>query len=136
MFFSDSIVEFRLFLGVIFLGLMDKMFKKQEDNVDIEEFLNNLDVEEETMVEDADAYVKPISLTGDEDTAMVIAELRKGNIILLNIGDLSKRNAIKLRDLVKQIRNVADEINGDIARISTERILVTPAKVKIIKRKE
>ncbi|PJA16780.1 MAG: hypothetical protein COX63_03100, partial [Candidatus Diapherotrites archaeon CG_4_10_14_0_2_um_filter_31_5] len=83
-----------------------------------------------------DAYVKPISLTGDEDTAMVIAELRKGNIILLNIGDLSKRNAIKLRDLVKQIRNVADEINGDIARISTERILVTPAKVKIIKRKE
>ena len=98
--------------------------------------MNNLDVEEETMVEDADAYVKPISLTGDEDTAMVIAELRKGNIILLNIGDLSKRNAIKLRDLVKQIRNVADEINGDIARISTERILVTPAKVKIIKRKE
>lgn len=115
---------------------MDKMFKKQEDSVDIEEFLNNLDVEEETMVEDADAYVKPVSLTGDEDTTMVTDELRKGNIILLNIGDLSKRNAIKLRDLVKQIRNVAEEINGDIARISTERILVTPSKVKIIKRKE
>ncbi|MBU2099888.1 cell division protein SepF [Candidatus Micrarchaeota archaeon] len=118
------------------MAFMDKIFKKQEDSVDIEEFLNNLDVEEETMVEDADAYVKPISLTGAEDTAMVSDELRKGNIILLNIGDLSKRNAIKLRELVSSIKNTVEEINGDIARISNERILVTPSKVKIIKRKE
>ncbi len=118
------------------MAFMDKIFKKQEDSVDIEEFLNNLDVEEETMVEEADAYVKPISLSGDQDTTMVIDELKKGNIVLLNIGDLSKRNAIKLRELVNTIRNAAEEINGDIARISTERILVTPSKVKIIKRKE
>ncbi|MFH1664443.1 MAG: cell division protein SepF [archaeon] len=118
------------------MAFMDKIFKKQEDSVDIEEFLNNLDVEEETMVEDADAYVKPVSLMTEEDASMVINELRKGNILLLNIGDLSKRNAIKLRDLVKSIKSVVDEINGDIARISTERIIVTPAKVKIIKRKE
>jgi len=118
------------------MAFMDKIFKKQEDSVDIEEFLNNLDVEEETMVEDADAYVKPISLTGEQDTVMVSDELRKGNIILLNIGDMSKRNAIKLRELVNNIKNTVDEINGDIARISSERILVTPSKVKIIKRKE
>ncbi len=118
------------------MAFMDKIFKKQEDNVDIEEFLNNLDVEEETMVEDADAYVKPISLMSEEDTTMVTEELRKGNIVLLNIGDLSKRNAIKLREMVSTIKNTVDEINGDIARISNERILVTPAKVKIIKRKE
>ncbi len=115
---------------------MDKIFKKEEDNVDIEEFLNNLDVEEETMVEDADAYVKPVSLSSEEDSTMVVEELRKGNIILLNIGDLSKRNTIKLREMVNSIKDVVDEINGDIARISTERILVTPSKVKIIKRKE
>jgi len=118
------------------MAFMDKIFKKEDDNVDIEEFLNNLDVEEETMVEDADAYVKPISLTSEEDTKMVTDELRKGNIILLNISELSKRNTIKLRDLVKIIKGVVSEINGDIARISAERILVTPSKVKIIKRKE
>jgi hypothetical protein len=118
------------------MTFIDKIFKKSEDNVDIEEFLNNLDVEEETMVEDADAYVKPVSLSSEEDSNMVIEELRKGNIILLNIGDLSKRNAIKLRELVNSIKSAAEEINGDIARISTERILVTPSKVKIIKRKE
>ena len=118
------------------MAFMEKIFKKQEDNVDIEEFLNNLDVEEETMVEDADAYVKPVTLSTDEDSRMVTEELRKGNIVLLNIADMSKRNTIKLREMVNGIKDVVEEINGDIARISTERILVTPAKVKIIKRKE
>jgi len=117
------------------MGVMDKLFKKTDD-VDIEDFLNNLDVEEESVVENADAYVKPYSLLRDNDPEIVIDELKKGNIILLNVGDLTKRNAIKLRDMVGQIKNAAHEIDGDIARISADRVLVTPARVKIIKRKE
>lgn len=111
------------------------MLKKNED-IDIEEFLNNLDVEEETMYEDADAFVKPISLHNEGDRDLAIEEVKKGNIILLNIADLSKRNAIKLRDLVNGIRSEIDGIDGDMARISTDRVLVTPSKVKIIKRRE
>jgi len=108
----------------------------KRDEVDIEEFLNNLDEEDDTLYEDADAYVKPISLQGEEDSAMAIEEIKKGNFILLNIGELSKRNAIKLRDLVGGIRSAVDEIDGDIARISHDRVLVTPSKVKIVKRRE
>lgn len=108
----------------------------KRDEVNIEEFLNNLDEEDDSLYEDADAYVKPIALQGEEDSTMAIEELKKGNFILLNIGDLSKRNAIKLRDLVSGIRSAVDEIDGDIARISHDRVLVTPSKVKIVKRRE
>ena len=45
-----------------------------------------------------------VDLLNDEDATMAIDELRKGNILLLNIGDLSKRNAIKLREMVKSIK--------------------------------
>ncbi len=114
---------------------MEKLIGKK-DEIDIEEFLNNLDVEEETMYEDADAFVKPISLQGDEDRDLIIEEMKKGNIILVNISDLAKRNAIRLRDLINGIKVEADQIDGDIARISTDRVLVTPSKVKIIKRRE
>jgi len=114
---------------------MEKLIGKK-DEIDIEEFLNNLDVEEETMYEDADAFVKPVSLQGDEDRDLIIEEMKKGNIILVNIADLAKRNAIRLRDLINGIKTEADQIDGDIARISTDRILVTPSKVKIIKRRE
>jgi SepF-like predicted cell division protein (DUF552 family) len=117
------------------MAFLEKVLKKQE-GIDIEEFLNNLDAADETLYEDADAFVKPITLVRDEDTDTVLNEAKQGNIVLLNIGDLSKRNAIKLKDLVTRIKSGVEEINGDIARISADRVLVTPSKVKIIKKKE
>lgn len=117
------------------MGFMDKVLKKSE-SVDIEEFLNNLDVEEESTYENADAYVKPITLQGDEDTKLISNEIKAGNIVLLNISDLSKRNSVKLRELINQIKADVQSIDGDIARVSSDRVLVTPSKVKIVKRKE
>ncbi len=117
------------------MGILDKIGRKS-DAVDIEEFLNNLDVEEESMYEDADAYVKPYSLQRDTDAQAVIEEVKKGNIVLLNIADLSKRNAMKLRELISTIRNEVQGIDGDMARVSSDRVLVTPSRVKIVKRKE
>jgi len=118
---------------VILLAFLQKVFKKEE--FDIEEFLNSLDVEEETMYEDVDAFVKPITLNEDADLQKVIHEVKAGNIILLNIDTLSKRNVHKLKEYITQLKSVVNEIDGDIARISQERVLITPSKVKIVKKK-
>ena len=117
------------------VAFMQKVFKKDE-GIDIEEFLNTLDVGEETLYEDADAFVKPMNLANQEDAKAVVHEAKEGNIILLNIDNLVKRNAVKLKELVTGIKSEIDEIDGDIARISHDRIIITPSKVKIIKRKE
>ncbi len=117
------------------VAFLEKVFKKQ-DEFDIEGFLNNLDVEEEAMYEDADAFVKPISLERDTDKDLVVEEVKKGNIILLNISELAKRNAVKLRDLINAIKAEVEAVDGDIARISSDRVIVTPSKVKIIKKRE
>ncbi|MFA4907375.1 MAG: cell division protein SepF [archaeon] len=116
------------------MAFLEKVFKNKSGDVDIEEFLNSLDVEEETMP-DADVYVKPISLQHDSDGQAVVDEIKQGNIVLLNIGDLSKRNAVKLREMVSVIKGEVETIDGDIARISADRVLVTPARFKIIKRR-
>ena len=117
------------------MAFMEKLIGKKEE-IDIDEFLNNLDAEEEDPYQDADAFVKPVLLQNDDDKNMIIAEAKKGNILLVNIADLSKRNAIKLKELVNGIKEGIESINGDIARISTDRVLVTPSRVKIIKRKQ
>ena len=79
------------------MAFFEKVLKKEE-GVDIEEFLNNLDeVSEESMYEDAEAFVKPIVLESDKECDVVLEELKKGNFILLNIANLAKRNTIKLR---------------------------------------
>lgn len=117
------------------LAFLEKVLRR-EDPMDIEEFLNSVDVEEETSMEDADAFVKPLTLNRIEDAQLAVNEAKAGNIVLLNIADLSKRNAIKLKELITDIKSNIHAINGDIARISQDRILVTPSKVKIVKRRE
>ncbi|MAG17962.1 MAG: hypothetical protein CL944_00640 [Candidatus Diapherotrites archaeon] len=117
------------------MAFLEKLVGKDEE-INIEDFLNNLDADDEDPYENADAFVKPISLQTEEDRDMVVDEAKKGNIVLLNIGDLSKRNAIKLKDLVGGIKQNIDGIDGDMARISSDRILVTPSRVKIIKRRD
>ena len=120
------------------MAFLEKLIgsSKKEELIDIEEVINNMDVDEESLYDNADALVKPLTLNSEQDVSMIIDETKKGNIILLNIADISKRNALKLREFVELIQTNVSAIDGDIARISTDRVLITPAKVKIIKKKE
>ena len=117
------------------MAFVEKLMGKREE-LDIEDFLNNLDTEEENPYEDAEAFVKPITLTSEADRDVILTEARAGNILLVNIGDLQKRNAMKLKELVNSVKAAVEDIDGDLARISQDRIIVTPSKVKILKRRE
>ncbi len=116
------------------MGFFNKVMTKEE-NVDIEDFLNNLDDVEEESYDDADAFVKPMDLVVDSDITAIMNEVKQGNLVLMNISDLAKRNAIKLKELIGVIKVEVKAIDGDIARISQGRVLITPSKVKIIKKK-
>jgi uncharacterized protein len=117
------------------MGFFNKVMDKGSQEVDLEDFLNNLDEVEEETYDDADAFVKPMDLVVDADVDAIMKEVKTGNIVLMNIADLSKRNAMKLKELVGLVKDQVKEIDGDVARISQGRVLVTPSKVKIIKRK-
>ena len=120
--------------GVKDMGFFNKVMTKEE-SVDIEDFLNNLDEVEEESYDDADAFVKPMDLVVDSDVEAILNETKQGNIVLMNISDLAKRNALKLKELIGVIKVEIKAIDGDIARISQGRVLITPSKVKIIKKK-
>ena len=103
--------------------------------LDVEEYMNMEEMENvDVMNEPADFYVKPVALVQESDVAVVQQELQKKNIILANISELEKRpNTLKA--MIDQLKVFVDKINGDIARLDNEKILITPAKVKIIKSK-
>ena len=117
------------------MGFFDKVISKKTDDENIEEILNNMDVTEESMYDDADALVKPIALENDSDVQVVATEIKAGNIVLLNVGAMVKRNKSKLKELVGRIKEEALKIDGDIVGISEDRILVTPSKVKVVRKK-
>jgi SepF-like predicted cell division protein (DUF552 family) len=108
---------------------------KKDDSVNLEEFLNTLDQVEEDSYENADALVKPLDLNTEVDVEAIVKEVKQGNIVLANIADLNKRNKAKLKELLSRVKSEVKSIDGDMAGISAERVLITPAKVKIIKKK-
>jgi SepF-like predicted cell division protein (DUF552 family) len=119
---------------VVSLGFFDKVMQK-DSSVDLEDFLNNLDQVQEETYENADALVKPLTLSTEVDAEAIVREVKQGNLVLADIADLNKRNKAKLKELLGRIKSEVRAIDGDMAGISADRVLVTPSKVKIIKKK-
>ena len=117
------------------MGVLGRLKMGGAREADIEEYLNTLGLEEDDLLEEhADMWVKPLVLEDVVDIERVSDELKKGNMVLLNIEPLYKKNTIKLRQAVSEIKGSVHEINGDIARLSDTKVLITPANVKIAKK--
>lgn len=115
-----------------------KLFRREEafdEDVDIENYLNEMNIREGKIIEREDiTYVKPIDLDnegGGVDEAM--RELEKNNIVVLNVKNLLN-NKMLLRESVKKLRDVCIEMDGDIGRISHEKILLVPSNMRIVHR--
>lgn len=104
--------------------------------MNVEEFMTAAEAEDvDVLHKSADFYVKPIALQTENDVNIVREELKQRNIILLNISPLA-RNPAKLKTVVMELKDITVKMNGDIARIDEDKLLLTPANVKIVKRKK
>lgn len=112
------------------MAILDKMFTKKEA-LDIDEFLNNMEME--TEPEDIDFYIKPLNLQSSSEVDAAINELKHRNIILLDIENISKRNPQRAKQFIDQLKIFVKDNGGDLALISKSKIMVVPSKVKIIK---
>ena len=117
------------------MGIFEKISKGlgMSKEMNIEEYMNTVEMENvDVLHEAADYYVKPIALESEGDVGVIMEELKARNIILLNVSPM-KRNTAKLKMIIDNIKSHVSKINGDIARIDEDKILLTPSKVKIVK---
>jgi hypothetical protein len=106
------------------------------NGVDIEDYMNSQEMENvDVLNEPADFYVKPLNLESEDDLSTIEEELNKKNIILLDVASLVNRPKT-LKAIVDKVKEYTNKIDGDIGQIDTEKIIITPAKVKIIKKKK
>jgi SepF-like predicted cell division protein (DUF552 family) len=115
------------------MGLFDKILGKSEepDVPDLEEIMQS---EGDVVSPPADFYVKRVDLRNEGDGDIALRELGSKNIIILNVLPLSKQPN-RLKGIISKLKSNAGRINGDIALLSNEMILLTPANVKIVKTK-
>ena len=115
------------------MGFFDKVFGKNDEVIvpDLEEVM---DAEGDVVSPPADFYVKRIDLRNEGDGDLAVRELIEKNIIILNLVPLSKQPN-RLKGIISKLKSNASKVNGDIALLSNETILLTPSNVKIVKSK-
>ncbi len=121
------------------MGVFDKLgqtFGSQSKDMDLGDYMSAVEMEDvDVMHEPADMYIKPVSISSENEVKSVEDEVSKKNIILLDITELNKRPTTR-SNVISELKRFTAKINGDIGQIDQTRILLTPAKIKIIKRKK
>lgn len=120
------------------MGIFDKLGQAfgVSKELSIEEYMGSAEMENvDILNEPADMYIKPVNITSEADVKLIQDELTKKNIILLNIDEINKRPNTR-NNIVNSLKSYAAKINGDIAQIDESRIIITPTKVKIIKKRK
>ena len=83
----------------------------------------------------ATMYVKIATINEIRDTPRIKDEVYNGNIVIVDIGRL-KMDKITYERVVKDLRDVASDVNGDIIGLGDQKyIIITPMSVKVSREK-
>jgi SepF-like predicted cell division protein (DUF552 family) len=80
-------------------------------------------------------YLKAMPLKDLSDVETVKNEVRNGNIIILRITPLAGKSIEDVKTAVNDLFAFAEEIQGDIARLGEERVVICPKPIRIWREK-
>jgi SepF-like predicted cell division protein (DUF552 family) len=81
-------------------------------------------------------YVKAYPLRDPMDVPRIKAEIIEGNILIVKISPIAKRSVEETKSAIGELVDFIKSIQGDIARLGEERIVMTPPTVKVWRGKE
>jgi SepF-like predicted cell division protein (DUF552 family) len=81
-------------------------------------------------------YVKAYPLRDPADVPRIKAEIIEGNILIVKISPIAKRSVEETKSAISELVEFIKSIQGDIARLGEERIVMTPPTVKVWRGRE
>lgn len=78
-----------------------------------------------------EAYLKAMPLRSLVDIEAIKHELSLGNIIILKITPLARKNVEEVKKAVNELFSFTQSIGGDIASLGQERVVIVPNSIKI-----
>ncbi|PKP54292.1 MAG: hypothetical protein CVT90_02015 [Candidatus Altiarchaeales archaeon HGW-Altiarchaeales-3] len=116
------------------MGVLDKLFgnvsgsKPAEEEIDMDKYLSGVYIDEDEGL----TRVEVMKLSSREDVPYIVDELKKNNIIILDITPMI-RDSGAMADIVSELKDVCFKINGDIGRISNTQVIVVPEGMRVRK---
>ena len=81
-------------------------------------------------------FVKAFPLRDPADVPRIKAEIIEGNILIVKITPIAKRSVEETKSAISELVDFVKSIQGDIARLGEERIVMTPPTVKVWRGRE
>jgi SepF-like predicted cell division protein (DUF552 family) len=81
-------------------------------------------------------YVKAFPLRDLTDVPRIKAEIIEGNILIVKISPIAKRSVEETKAAISELVDFIKSIQGDIARLGEERIVMAPPTVKVWRGRE
>ncbi len=79
-------------------------------------------------------YLKTTTLRDLGDLDKLISDIERGDTILIvRVTPLAEKSIDDLKSVVEEIFKYVKKVNGDIARLGEERLVIVPSNVKIWK---
>ncbi len=115
------------------MGIFDRF--RSPNSREALDHLNTMNISKESAFAGAKSLIYSDPLFEEKDVQGTIQKLQQGNLVLLNFAELSREDKGKLDKLVAQLKEAVYRIDGDIARISQDKILASPPKVKFVRKR-
>jgi len=80
-------------------------------------------------------YIKALPLKEYQDLNKIKEELKMGNVLIIKITPLAMKSIEEVKNAIDELKAYAQSIQGDIARLGEERIVITPPPIKIWRKK-
>ena len=81
-------------------------------------------------------FVKAFPLRDPTDVPRIKAEIIEGNILIVKITPIAKRSVEDTKSAISELVDFVKSIQGDIARLGEERIVMTPPTAKVWRGRE
>jgi hypothetical protein len=89
----------------------------------------------EVPVTPSKTYLKAMPLRELSDLENIKTEVKNGNIIILRVTPLASKSIENVKTAVNDLYQFAESIEGDIARLGEERVVICPKTIRIWREK-
>lgn len=116
------------------MGIFEKLLGKSE-KVPVEEY-EELDLSEyEAEIEsEGTTYIKVAEITGINEIPEIRRQIYEGNIVIADIAYI-KHDKLTFERVLKDLRLLAEDVNGDIVGLGEDYIIITPTGIKVDRNK-
>ncbi|HID42929.1 MAG TPA: DUF552 domain-containing protein [Archaeoglobaceae archaeon] len=116
------------------MGFMEKLLGKPE-RIPVEQY-EELDLSEyeAEITGEADMFVRVAEVTGINEVSEIRRQIYEGNIVVADVAFL-KHDKLTMDRILKDLRQLAEDVNGDIVGLGEEYVIITPTGIKIDRNK-